>query len=42
MKKNTHSPLFDLCATAASFAAYTLAILITGNASFAAALHSSI
>ena len=42
MKKVFSESLFDLCTTAASFAAYTLAILITGNAGFAAALHNSL
>ena len=41
MRNDNQSALFNLCEKAASFAAYTLAILITHDASAAAALHNS-
>ncbi len=42
MKKHSFNTLFNLLEKTASFAAFSAAIIITGNASFAAALHSSI
>lgn len=40
--KSTPSALFQFLKDAASLAAYSLAVIITGNASLAAALHSTI
>ena len=40
VKTKNSGELFTLCKNAASFAAYSIAILFTGNASFAAALHN--
>ena len=41
MKKHSFNALFKLLERTASFAAYSVAILITGNACFAAALHNA-
>ena len=41
VKTKNSGALFTLCKNAASFAAYSIAIILTGNASFAAALHNA-
>ena len=42
MKNHIFNALFNLLEKTASFSAFSAAIIITGNASFAAALRSSI
>lgn len=41
MKKHSFNALFNLLEKTASFAAFSAAILITGNASLAAVLHDA-
>jgi len=42
MNRSSCSALITLCEKAASFAAYVLALILTGNASAAAALQTDI